>query len=63
MRVQMRISEPADSRIRRGLLRIAASQVGSRGLAAEISAGMQLGLGFFCSLTDPRSNAGVGGLW
>jgi hypothetical protein len=62
MRVQMRISEPADSRIRRGLLRIAASQVGSRGLATEISAGMQLGLGF-CSLTDPRSNAGVGGLW
>jgi hypothetical protein len=31
MRVQMRVSEPADARIRRGLLRIAASQVGSRG--------------------------------
>ena len=30
MRVQMRVSEPADARIRRGLLRIAASQVGSR---------------------------------
>ncbi|EER98780.1 uncharacterized protein LOC8055553 [Sorghum bicolor] len=30
MRVQMRISEPADSRIRRGLLRIAASQLGRR---------------------------------
>jgi hypothetical protein len=35
MRVQMRVSEPADARIRRGLLRIAASQVGSR----EISGG------------------------
>jgi hypothetical protein len=30
MRVQMRVSEPADARIRRGLLRIAAGQVGSR---------------------------------
>ena len=30
MRVQMRVSEPADARIRRGLLRIAASQAGSR---------------------------------
>ncbi|ONM54409.1 Retinol dehydrogenase 13 [Zea mays] len=30
MRVQMRISEPADARIRRGLLRIAASQLGRR---------------------------------
>ncbi|OEL38847.1 hypothetical protein BAE44_0000134 [Dichanthelium oligosanthes] len=30
MRVQMRVSEPADARIRRGLLRIAASQLGRR---------------------------------
>ncbi|ONM21588.1 Retinol dehydrogenase 13 [Zea mays] len=30
MRVQMRISEPTDARIRRGLLRIAASQLGRR---------------------------------
>lgn len=30
MRVQMRVSEPADARIRRGLLRIAASQVNER---------------------------------
>jgi hypothetical protein len=30
MRVQMRVSEPTDARIRRGLLRIAAGQVGSR---------------------------------
>ena len=47
MRVQMRISEPADTRIRRGLLCIAASQVGFHGLAAEISAGMQLGFLLF----------------
>ncbi|KAM0859118.1 hypothetical protein ACQ4PT_047402 [Festuca glaucescens] len=30
MRVQMRVSEPADARIRRGLLRIAAGQLGRR---------------------------------
>jgi hypothetical protein len=60
MRVQMRISEPADTRIRRGLLRIAASQVGSRVWLLRFPLECSLG---FCSLTDPRSNAGVGGLW